>query len=246
MKIKVNFLKNMYLAILLTVFFLTFITPKIVHSGASSVAEEYVEGSLIIFLFFIGYSIMWLYRKKIGKIDKKLSAARREKTGFEDKLNDAFRHIGDVNVQIDAIRSALTEIGKYPDNKQEMKQVMELLATAVLKIVSADWALLRIIDTQNSRTLREAIKSRGSHISVKHEISNKNLINKKSDNGYTVVSSNQEGMVIKTFCVLPKIKLKKEQKIMLKTIVNQAEMLFIIFGSKYYKQRRDGKNILIK
>ena len=164
------------------------------------------------------------------------------KKKVEDKLADAFKYIGGVNVQVETIKSLFVELKEYPQNKQEMKQVMKFLANKILSIVAADWVLLKIIDMGSFVTLREYIQSRGSVALIKYEIPNKGLIEGETGSDYTYITSSQNTFKMKTFCVFSKIKINEEQRIMLQAAVNQLEMLFLIFNSRFYKHREEVNN----
>jgi len=64
-------------------------------------------------------------------------------------------------------------------------------------------------------------------------ISNKNLINKVPLNNLSVISSTDDNFRINTYFIFPAI-VNKEQEIMIETIANQVEMLYIIYTSVYY------------
>ena len=234
--------ESLPVTILFLLFFLVVATPRLIRSDVSFIEEEYFEGGLIFIMAIVGYVIILQYRKEIKKTADRLSQMQYERRSVEDKLNDAFEYIGCVNVQIDAIRSIFNDINKYPGNKKEMKQIMGLLSSAALKIVSADWVLLRIVDLRKVRTIREFPQARGSAVLLKHEISNKDLIENRIASDYVAIATSREDMTIKTFCIFSKIKVTSEQKVLIEAIVNQLEMLFIIFDSRYYKYREINRN----
>lgn len=74
-------------------------------------------------------------------------------------------------------------------------------------------------------------------MALKHKISNKDLATNKRSNEFTVISSAQDNFRIRTFCILPPIHLSSDEKVFLKALVNQLEMLFLIFDSNYYNNR---------
>lgn len=242
MKMQVNFLKNLYLTSTVILLCLVVATPFLVRSGISVIEEEYVEAILIILIFIVGYILFLLYRREAAKIAKKLSQAEKDKEKVEDRLTEAFKYIGGVNVQIDTIRSLFAELKEYPQNKQEMKQAMKFLANKILSIIAADWVLLRIIDLSSQVTLREYTETRGSVALIKHEISNKNLVQGQKNDDYSYITSRQNTFNIKLFCIFPKIKVSQQQQIILRAMVNQLEMLFLIFNSKFYKYRNNIDN----
>ena len=111
-------------------------------------------------------------------------------------------------------------------------------------MVSADWVLFRILDTRNLNTLRECSATRGDGKPLNCKISNRALASKGEFGLCTVVASGQENFHIKTFCIVPKEKMTDDQKVFLKAVVNQLEMLFLIFTSIYYKESQVEKQPL--
>jgi hypothetical protein len=111
-------------------------------------------------------------------------------------------------------------------------------------MVNAPWVLFRIVDTQNLDTLSEYNESRGNASLPNHKISTKHLVSNEVFEGFAVVQSGQGNFHIKTFCIVPKEKLSRDQKVFIKALVNQLEMLFIIFSSTYYQNSHFKNSIL--
>ncbi len=232
---KVSFLKDFYLSILIVIIFVVIGTPYIVRDGISFLDEEIIEVLLIGILILIGYIILRFYRSETNKVEEKLIMVEKKKRSADEKLEESFKYIGSVNLQIQAIKDVMTGTGVYPHDKHEMKYILNFLGAKALSIVSADWILIRIIDMENMRTLREYIKTRGSAAVMKHTVSNRELVEEGKIDDCEVVSAHKTNFAIKAFIVFPDSKLTEEQKIMLSAIAMQLEMLFIIFKSQHYK-----------
>jgi hypothetical protein len=140
-------------------------------------------------------------------------------------------YIGAVNLQIEQTKSIFDTLTKYPESKRDLKYLFESLADKALAGVNADWVLFRIIDVKSGKTLTEYTKARGSAVLVKYEIGNKDLLEKKNFNGYRIVASMQENFNIKVFCVMPAESISENQEILLKAVVNNLGMLYLIFKS---------------
>jgi len=231
---KINFFKNLYLSILIVLAIVIIATPSIIQFGVSLLKEEYLEEALIIIMFIIGYAVYIMYQKELEKNKKMLLATEEDKRILEDELIDAFKYIGNTNSQIEVFKSIFAGMEKYPKDKKEMTGVMELLAKNILKIIAIDWLVFRIVNIQNEKTLRELSETRGDAIINNHKINNNDLI-KCRLNDYMAITSKQDNMNIKGFCVFPKVEIAKEQKILIEAIVSQLEMLFIIYDSGYYR-----------
>ena len=197
------------------------LTPYFIREGISLLEEEFVEMILIGALVAIGHIVMLIYKNEI--------------TRRQEEMDEMFRYIGEINVRLQHIRTLFTDINKYPENTKDFKRVLSLLAEKTLGIVNADWVLLRIIDAQTGKTLREHAEARQSDVVIHHEISNQDLLNKRNPTGCVAVSNNTDNVTSQTFCILPRTELTREQDTLLKAILSQLQMLFIIFTSRYYK-----------
>jgi len=150
-----------------------------------------------------------------------------------------------VNVQIQEIRSIFNGLKKYPESKNDFKNILKYFAEKVLSIIAVDWVLFKIIDIDNIKTLGEYNQRREGAVSSISKIGNNDLINKTNLESYNILCSDQGDLNIKIYCVIPKVELAKQTEIFIKAVLNQLEMLFIIFSSSYYKNNKikDNYNI---
>jgi hypothetical protein len=239
----VKLLERTYFSFLFVIFFLVIFTPYIIKSGFMLVEEETLEVIIIVFLFGIGYVILKLYRREVENNLKELERIKRERHALESRLTEAFKYIGSINVQIKEIKSAFSDIKKFPESKKDLKYILQFSADKILSIINTDWAIVRIVDINNSKTLREYCRARGEAVLIKYKIDNDDLLKNKKLNGYKVITSSQENFYIKTFCVIPAQNISRDQEDLAKAIITQLEMLFVIFSSNYYKNTRINGNI---
>ncbi len=231
-----------YLTILALLFFLIISTPYLIKSNFSMresfiLDEEIVEGLLIALLLGLGFLIPAIYKKELNKYFKRMDELATSKSNLESRLDDAFKYIGKVNVQLLEIKSAFSALKKYPENQKDFARVLSFFAQKVMGIVNADWVMFRIVNKENLRTLREYSKPRATRtILLKHCISNRALVGNEAVDTYSVVASDQENSTLKVFCVLPAEKLTANQRLLIKAIVTEIEMLFIILTSQYYRE----------
>jgi hypothetical protein len=150
---------------------------------------------------------------------------------LSSKLNDAFKYIGGVNVQIQQIRSIFCGLRRYPTTENAFKKDLTLFARKVLGIVNADWVMIRIICQNNLRTMKEHLESRKNVNFICKGISNKAIVANRSIEGYSIVTSSRYNSVIMGVCVFPKKSLDAEEKILAEAITNQIEMLYLIYIS---------------
>ena len=242
----IRLLERTYLLILVTIFLLIVFTPYIIHSGFTVFEEQLVEVAIIILLFAVGYAVLSLYRKEAARNLNELNRLKEDKGALENRLTDAFKYIGTANIQIQEIKSVFSDVRKFPENKKDFGYIMQFLADRTISMVNAGWVLFRIIDTKNLNSVREYSKTRGNSVLPQHKISNRALVSNEKLKGLTVVGSGHENFYIKTFCIIPKAELPTDHEVFIKAVVNQLEMLFLIFTSIYYRDSHSKNRNLSK
>jgi hypothetical protein len=196
------------------------------------IQEDAVEAVLIIILLLIAYLLSNVYKKELKKYRQETRRLSRDKSDLSNKLTDAFKYIGGVNVQIQEIRSIFCELRRYPATENEFRSELALFASKVLGIVNADWVVIRIIRQTNLRTLKEHLESRkNADFSIKG-ISNKAIVANQAIDGYSIVASRMDNSMIMAVCVFPKKSLNEEEEILVEAITNQIEMLYLIYASR--------------
>jgi hypothetical protein len=239
---KIKALELSYLVLSIAVSIIIVLTPLIISSGISAIPEEVLEVLVITALLGIGLILVKLYRKEAEKNLEAFEKLKSEKGNLEERLMSSIRYIGSVNVQIDEVRSAFSEIKKYPESRQDFKDLMQFLGSKVLSMTDTDFVMFRIIDTASYNTLREYYESRTGTPPPNNNFSNKAMLESASVNDCTIVKSSQENFSVKTLCVINTRRINRDQEIFLKAIANQLEMLFLIFTSSYYRGTQGTRN----
>jgi len=240
-RVKIRLIKAAYFGSLAVLFLLVVLTPYFIQGNieiknAAFFKEEIVQGAMITLLLVIGYVASILYNKELGKYRKELTELIVCKCNLENRLNEAFSYIGEVNVQLIEIKSVFSALQNYPESKKDFRSVLVFLARKALVIANVDWVRFRIINPESLRTIQEYSETRGSALLFKRNISNRALVGRETIAGCSVVCSEQENLTIRTFCIIPNKKLTENQIILLRTIVSELEMLFIIFNSGYKRE----------
>ena len=238
---KAKLLKAAYVSSLMLLFLLMVFTPYLAGSGLFLrarliVGEEIVEGLLIALLLLAGYFASIVYKKELDKYAKELEELEKKRDNLANELNEAFCYIGAVNVQLLEIKSVLTGQKRYPESKRDFKNIQSLFARQALGIANVEWVVFRIINTETLRTLQEHSEMRGKARLPRHNISNKAVVCNGALADCSVVTSEQENLTIKAFCILPNEQLTESQEILIRAIVSELEMLFVILSCKYYKE----------
>jgi hypothetical protein len=196
------------------------------------IQEDAVEAVLISILLLTAFLLSQVYKKQLKKYSQE---ARRLSLGNSDlanKLTEAFKYIGGVNVQIQEMRSIFCGLKRYPATENEFRADLALFARKVLGIVNTDWVLIRIIGQTDFRTIKEHLERRKNSNLIIKGISNKAVAANRAIDGYSSVASRHDDSMITVVCVFPKNSLDEEERILVAAITNQIEMLYLIFISR--------------
>lgn len=234
-------LQVLYFIIFLALFCLIIFIPQLINSNVHItkrfiLEEEISEGLLLIILFLLNILILNLYNKEASRQKKLIEKINYDKKSVEEKLIDSFKYIGQVNVQIQQIKSIFNSSDKFPETRNDFKKTMYFFSDRVLGIVNATWVLFRIIDNNTGRTIYEQMEKRsGVTVDYPH-VSNKMIIETQACPSYSTVISNPQNLKILICCILPKDKLGKDERSFIQAITNEITMIFIILNSIYYKE----------
>jgi hypothetical protein len=243
-----RFLQIIYLIINILLFSVIVLTPKIISgplylSEKLIIEEEVIEGSLLCILLFLSILIYNLYKHEVYKQKEIINKINNDKKSAEEKLDDSFKYIGQINVQIQQIKSIFNNYDKFPETKNDFKKTLFYFSERVFGITDANWVLFRIINCNSGKTINEQFETRHGYTFEYPHISNKMIIEKQSRASFTIVISNPQNLNILACCVLPAEKISNDEHIFIQAITNEITMLFVILNSSYYKE---GNKILQK
>ena len=228
--------RKLFFILLALDFILTAIIPLLIRRPIFGLNEEVCEIIALSLLLLLAYTVNFLYLREFGRL-------RRYQVNLEDRLQETFKYIGSVNLQMEEMRQAFANFKKYPENKKDIRTVFIYFSEKILGMVNVDWVILRIIDLKTGRTMRDDKFTRNHQYIVFGKFDNRvSLIDTCKLDGCTVVKSDQENLNIKACCILP-IKLKnRDQEFFVRSMINQLEMLFIVFYSLSKAQKITPKN----
>ncbi len=233
---KIKVLQNLYLATLILiavlVSFYDYLFGKIF--GHSFHIEAVISIILLIFAWFV----FSRYHEEVEKNFKEMAELKRSDSDYREIVDEAFKYIGSLNVQIDQVRSIFSDLKKFPENKKDFRYIMEYLAEKILGLVPTDFVCFRIVDLDTANTLSEyAVGRRGVPFSGL-KISNTMLVGNIEIEGTKVCRTDPRNLSIQAFCLVSPLKLSDEQAVMIEAILNQLKMLYLIFSSNYYTESR--------
>lgn len=217
--------RKIFFGLLAFNFILSAFIPFLVKSDFLGLPEESVEVFIIALLLILAYIVNFLYLREVSRL-------RRYQVNLEDRLQETFKYIGSVNLQMEEMRQAFANFKKYPESKKDIRTVFTYFSEKILSIVNADWVILRIIDLKTERTVREDKFSRNNQAVRYGKFDNQEILSGKCHfDQCAVVKSDQDNLNIKACCILPVKPVGRDQEFFVRSMVNQLEMLFIVFSS---------------
>jgi hypothetical protein len=235
-----SFLQVLYIVVFLILSCLIIYIPHAINNPLHVtkkliIEEEFVESFLLLVLFLLNIFILGLYKREVARQKEMIIRINNDKKSSDDKLNDSFRYIGKVNVQIQQIKSIFTS-SRFPKTKSDFKKTLLFFSERVFGIVNTDWVLFRIIDSNTRKTISEQFETRhGLPVEYPH-LSNKMIIEQQSCSPFTTVISNPGDLNILVCCTLPVDTITNEERVFIQAITNEITMIFIYFNSAYYKE----------
>ncbi len=229
--IKQKIFRKFLIIIIILSSILVLLTPWVVDKDMLGIKEEIWETAIIFFFLFLIYAASFLYFKEFRRL-------KIYQNNLEERLQETFKYIGSLNLQIDEIKRAFSNFKKYPKNKKDIEEVFEFFSEKILSITPADWVVLKVINLDNQRTLKQIKYIRGKKKIELPVIKNEEIINNKCKlKNCSIIVSDQENLSIKATCILP-IRLKnEEEKFFIQSVINQLEMMFLVFNSFNYNKK---------
>jgi hypothetical protein len=220
-------------------------TPKLINGPVHLtekliIEEEIIEGSLLGILFLLNVLILNLYKKEALKQKILIRRINDEKKSTEEKLDDSFKYIGQVNIQLQQIKSIFNNHSRFPETKNDFRKILFYYSERVFGIINAKWVLFRVINSNTQRTVHEQFEMRHGLIFDYPHISNKMIVEQQSCSPFATVISNPQNLNILVCCILSVDKISNDEQIFIQAITNEITMLFVILRSAYYKNSNNG------
>ena len=212
--------------------FIVVVTTPLFISGHVSLTNKFIleedtlEALIIATLLGLAYFIYGAYRRELKRL-KKTNA------GLTKSNIEAFKYIGTVNVHLQELWAGLFRLRRYPKTKGEFREILSLAARHALRIVNAEWILIRIVNQNSFRTITEYYEHHEGGTYPHTNVSNRVLTEGESIEGLSIVCSRKKNLTVNVSCIIPVAALGREEKILIEAVVSQLEMLFIVFTSQY-------------
>jgi hypothetical protein len=204
--------------------------------------EEILETAMIIGLFGLSFLILMRIGDRLDAYRQATDRAADEKSKLVSRLADAFRYIGKVNVEIQEIESALCDVAFYPQSKREFREQIDRLASKAMTIAASPWLVVRVIDRDSGQTVNEhAVRHPGATLPPV-TLGNRAILNGGRDDRLQTVGPRQRNLDLLTVLIFPAAAVSKEKNILLTAILNQIEMLFVLYRTGCIKPDPAGGN----
>jgi len=245
---KLNFhpsvLQVIYLVMYIIIFATIIYVPTLVKGPVKItekfiVAEEVIEGTLLAVLFLVNILILNLYKMESRKQKELIDRINHDQDLARVRLYDSSRYIGQLNVQMQEIKTIFNNGLKLPETKNDIRRTLTFLSSRVFGIVNADWVLFRIINVSTGKTISEQFETRPGCSSHCPRIGNKTIIGNQSCPPYTSVISRPLNLDIVVCCILPLDEINSDEKLFIQAITNEITKMFVIFSSSGHKNSRE-------
>jgi len=211
-------------------------TPFLVHQWISEAdrllgEQEVLETLLIAVLLSLAYALSRIYKALMRAHREEIQRLALNNAALQCRLTDAFNYIGNVNVQLQEIRSGFSVLNRLPQSRKDFKNLLRVFAQKALTIANTDWVAVRIIDRSSLRTVIEHKESRRGFTTLNPHIGNKSIVEREPIASLAVIRCENENLDIAVACIFPRNELSWEEKILLEFIAGEIELLFLTFTS---------------
>lgn len=193
------------------------------------IEEDLFEALMIFVLLGISFLIRRGFRRRLTAYRLAVVHYGEEQSKWAERLSEAFHYIGSVNVELGETMTALCSLRRYPFTHNEMKQQIHQLSNRIMTIADAPWVVVRIVHRCSGRTIKEYASARPGNSLPTTTIGNRAILGGHTTRGLKMVCSCQTNLQWHTAMIFPAGQLSKEELLLITAMVNQIEMLFLLF-----------------
>ena len=231
---RLNAMIALYVAVLFFLLLFVLTVPLTIQRNLTItqdiiVREEIIETALLAALFSVSFFILTRFKSTLNSYERKFNRIGKEKSKLLSRLADAFRYIGTINVEIQEIHSILQSLDNYPATRKEIKGLVNYLITRTMIIARSSWVAIRMIDKKNGKTVYEDKVVRSARKFPAAMIGNREILENKTVPGLMTIITNKKNADLITACILPEVECTDEEAILIKLIIDQIEMHFLLY-----------------
>lgn len=196
------------------------------------IARPYAQSLVILLLSGITYVVYRLQQREMRKnhiLQDKLQVS-------EEKMIQAFAYIGSVNRRLPLFKNVSSDLLIESKSTKRGKKTIfgNLLGVAVNSIAQVHWGLLRFVDGNTGRTVKEFLYTRKEDASSIQQVGNRDLLRVRSQtsnikvmNEFSVIATSDREAVVQGFLVLPaQSGSLKDEYSFLQAIVDQSQLFY--------------------
>lgn len=231
-----------YFGVMASFLLLVIVTPLIIQFGVSIsdkyiIEEDIIETTLIIILLAISYIIFGGFKRSLRAYEEKVEITGEENSRLVSRLADVTKYIGTVNVELQEIQATLCGVERYPQTKRELKRYIDHLVAKTMMVAGTTWAVTRIINRYNCRTIKEYDAVRPHRVLPSSTMGNREILENLHIDGLRFVGSRQKNLDVLTVCILPKTDFSEQEIILITAIISQIELLFLLYRAGFIDQQ---------
>lgn len=210
-------------------FAILLISPHIMPEHIFSLPRAYAESLATILVFGATFLIYYLHHLALRQKDVELKSASQ-------RLLAAFKYIGTANRRLPLLKNLTSDLLANPKvNKKEKNQIFQsLLATVAMSIANVDWCILRFLDVETNRTVKEHIYTKDELVVIKNGVGNNTLLRSRGQKhmhdpleGLVIIPTTEEEAIIQGFLILPAShKSVFQERWTLQAITDQAQLFY--------------------
>ena len=226
----------------LILFLFIIFTPYFVKIGIWGIPEWIIEGSFLAIEISVLIKLFRNYDLHSKKIESKADKLKSKLIEQQETLTDSLEYLGKMNVQMSIVKKIMGKL-KFPADSDKLEYILYEMLQSIVSLTKQKKIILKVVDLENKKTIRKIIFNKSVKLDkdVK-KISNTELCSNKAINlnkyqTLKIISSNYDSFSLKTFVFFPKtnIQVDQEKAELVQGIVNQCEVIFLLFNSKYYQ-----------
>ena len=219
-------------------------TPYLIKDGVWGVAESTVEGLFLAIEIGVLIRLFSNYDFYSNKNDRKANKLSGELEEQKELSVDTFKYLGKVNVQMAVVKQLVKKF-KAPVERKKFEYAINEMLQTIIGLTGNRTVSFKIIDLNSYKTIDEVyLTEKNGSDKIARSISNEDLCKKQQVKGgedLHIISSEHDNFSLKTFIMVGRGKnegrrvINNEQLELIQNIVNQCEMMYLLFESKYHK-----------
>jgi hypothetical protein len=212
------------------------IEGKLALSDRIVIEENMLQMLLITAMLIAAFLTTKLYENRLREYQKKIGQLSSDRKQLSSSLSEAYHYIGTVNAELLELQKIFCDLDRYPQSKNDLKMILNMLADKAMALSRSDWLIIRIIGQDNFRTLKECRQGEFKGELSPTQISNRAIMAGEKIEGLSIIGPRQRTPLFKTVCIARGGVYEPEARLMIEAIAGIAEMIFIIYASGCMQQ----------